>query len=203
MSGIAAAVAGTAVIGAISSRNASKRAADTAQKTSDAQLAYMSQQNDQARADINRLFPQAAQARNQGYQQSMDLLSSAMPLTIGAVQQGNMNAQNTIAGSMPQMQNAILGNAPIDYSFMQPQQVNVDYQSMLAGLPTLYDPTQQAQGGTPPNPYVDTGAVMRNPVDMNSDVLAQLGGYLSGNSAAYIAPNGGRTPDFFNLMRRK
>ena len=145
MSGIVASV-GSSVLGAFTSDKASKRAAETAQQTSDAQLAYMRESEDRARADINRLFPQATERRNQGYQQQMDFLGSALPVTLDAMQQGNVNAQQVLAGSMPQYQNAILGNA-VDYGFAQPQQIDMSSQieSLLAGLPQLYSPPQQQQ----------------------------------------------------------
>lgn len=144
MSKIAAAVIGSAVIGGISSNIAANKAAGAAKDSTAAQLAHQERMYDKARDDINRLFPQATERRNQGFQQQMDFLSSAMPATMDIMQQGNMNAQGVLAGSMPQMQNAILGGQ-IDYGFMQPQQINYEdqVQNVLAGLPTLYDPAQE------------------------------------------------------------
>lgn len=152
MSGVATAIAGAAVVGAIASDKASSKASKTAQQTTDKQLAFQQDQADKARADINQLFPQATQRRNQGYQQSMDFLSSALPATLGFMQQGNVGAQNVIAGSMPQIQNAILGGN-IDYSFMQPQQIDYQQQlaSVLAGLPTIYDPNAIAAANAQQN----------------------------------------------------
>lgn len=215
MSGVAAAIGGAAIIGAVSSRSSSKRAAETAEKTSDAQLAYMKQAEDRARADINRLFPQAQQQRNLGYQRSMDMLSQAMPMTIDAMQQGNMNAQSVLAGGAQQMQNAILGG-PVNYDFMQPQAVNVDYQSLLDNVPKVQNQMQRDDAGV----YgpIDTRAVMNNPfagpasqygniaqynapAAFNQDVLAQLGGYQSGTAASYSLPNGGRT-SFFDTFNK-
>ena len=64
MSGVITAVAGSAIIGGVMQDKASKRAANTARDTSDAQLAYMREAEDRAREDINRLFPQATDRRN-------------------------------------------------------------------------------------------------------------------------------------------
>lgn len=136
---------GSSVIGGIFSDRASSKAADTAQKTSDAQLAYTQEQSDQARGDINRLIPQATDRRNQGYQQQMNFLGQALPVTTNLAQQGNVGAQNVVAGSIPQIQNALMGGQ-VNYDFMQPQQI--DYQSqisqLLAGLPQVYSQEQQS-----------------------------------------------------------
>lgn len=137
MSGIATAVVGSAVIGGVVSNNASKRAANAAQQSSDDSIAFMQAAEDRARADINKLFPQATARRSQGYQQSLDLYSQALPNVMGAIQEGNMNAQQTISQSMPQIQNAILGGN-IDYGFAQPKQQSIDLSSLLGGLPQLY-----------------------------------------------------------------
>lgn len=192
MSGVVAAVAGTAIVGGIVNDRASRRAADTAQNTSDAQLAYMRQAENRARQDINSLFPHATEARNQGFQQSMDLLGSALPVTIDALQQGSMGAQNVVAGSMPQMQNAILGG-PIDYSFMQPQQVNVDIAGLLGGLPQLYSPPSQSDytspatpGGTPQLPLANIPGMTQG---FNLDDRYGFGGtFLNQHRIAPVIP---------------
>jgi len=150
MSGIAAAVAGSAIIGAVASRSGSRRAADTAQKTSDEQLNYMAEQEGKARQDINKFIPAATQSRLAGTQQAMDLLSRSAPMTMDAFQQGNMGAQNILAGSMPQIQNALMGGA-VNYDFMQPQRVNVDLQGLLAGVPNVYNPPRQEDQSPPGN----------------------------------------------------
>ena len=152
MSGIIAAAAsvGTAAIGAYQSNKASNKAAQTAQETSEAQLAYMRESENRARDDINRLYPQATERRNQGYQQQMDFLGSALPVTMDAMQQGNFNAQQVLAGSMPQYQNAILGGA-VDYGFAQPQRIDMSSQieGLLSGLPQLYSPPEQNNNQMP------------------------------------------------------
>ena len=168
MSGIVASV-GSSLLGAYTSDKASKRAAQTAQETSEAQLAYMRESENRARDDINRLYPQATERRNQGYQQQMDFLGSALPVTMDAMQQGNYNAQQVLAGSMPQYQNAILGNA-IDYGFAQPQRIDMSSQieGLLSGLPQLYSPPEQQQQNNNQMPNMDIG----QPTGGNSNPFA-------------------------------
>ena len=129
----------------------SKKAGDIAEKTGDQQLAYLADQEEKARNDINTLIPQATQSRLQGNQRAMDLLGQASPITMGAMQQGNMGAQDVLAGSMPQIQNALMGGN-VDYSFMQPRQINADLQGLLSGVPRVYEPPappQQSQYNSP------------------------------------------------------
>lgn len=154
MSGIATAVVGSAVIGGIVSRNASKRAARSAEKSTDAQMNFMQKQADIGRADANKYMEQATEARNKGTQQSMDFLSSGLPTTMDFMQQGNVGAQNILAGGMPQIQNAIMGGQ-VNYDFMQPQQIDYQQQvqDVLAGRPDVYEePDIQTQTATQPQP---------------------------------------------------
>lgn len=75
----------------------------------------------QARADVNRLFPQAQQARLQGFQGAQDVFANVVPQQFGAFQQGNIQAQQTTGLAPQQIQNALLG-LPVDFGFLQPQQ---------------------------------------------------------------------------------
>lgn len=201
MSGIftAVAIGGSAVIGGITSRNASKRAANTARETGDAQLAFMAEQEQKARGDINTLIPQATQSRLQGTQNAMDLLGQGAPMTMDAFQQGNMGAQNVMAGSMPQIQNALMGGA-VNYDFMNPQKVNVDLQSLLSGVPDVYtqpqpqfQPQQQFRQAdyTTPMPRQNIG----NPAIWGGDMGGvNTSGGLLGGLAGF---------DQLNMMRSK
>jgi len=73
-----------------------------------------------ARDDVNRLFGQQEQNSRAGLQAGLDLYGKTIPAQFEQAQAGNMNAQNMLSGALPQMNNAILGNA-IDYSQFQPQ----------------------------------------------------------------------------------
>lgn len=142
MSGVAAAIAGSAIVGGIVSDRASGRAADTAQRTSDAQLAYQEAQNEQARGDVTTGFSSARENQLMGAQRQLDMLSLAAPLALDARLAGNFGAQNVVSGGTPQAINALLGG-PIDYSFLQPQRVENTLAQLLAGVPQVYAPQQQ------------------------------------------------------------
>lgn len=146
MSGIAAAAitAGAAVVGGAMQARGARKAADTAGAASDRQLAYLKESEDRARNDINTLTPQAIDAAQQGYQNQLDLYKQSIPMTMDMFGQGNMNAQNTIAGSAPQAANAILGG-PVNFDFMQPQAVNYDISGLLSNVPDVWQQPQQQQ----------------------------------------------------------
>lgn len=144
MSGIAAAVAGSALIGGASSIISSNRASRTAGETRDAQIAYAERAEGRARRDANRLIPEATDARNQGLQNQIDFLSQAAPLSLNAFQQGNVGAQEILAGSAPQIQNAIMG-LPINYDFLAPRTIDYDLEGLLAGAPVISQPPVQPQ----------------------------------------------------------
>ena len=83
---------------------------------------FIRESTDMARADINTLFPQAAEARLGGFQGAQDIFASAVPQQFNAFQQGNQQAQATTGMAPQQIQNALLG-LPVDFGFLQPQQV--------------------------------------------------------------------------------
>jgi len=172
-SAVAGAVAGAGILGAVTSRNASKRASRTAGETTDQQLEYMAAAEDRARNDINTLIPAATQQRLQGNQRAMDLLGQGAPMTMGALQQGNMGAQDILAGGMPQIQNALMGGN-VDYSFMQPRQLNVDLQSLLSGVPNVYEQPQMTVKG-PNDPFNQSNYNSPQPMP-NPNVGAPAGG---------------------------
>jgi len=119
--GVVAAVAtvGSAAIGAISSRNASKRAAAGAERGQDILVASRAQ----GRADAMRQFPIAQASQTKGFEEFRDFLSGqVMPAQSTPFIGGNMAAQEQVARGLPQIQNAILGN-PIDTSGFVARQI--------------------------------------------------------------------------------
>jgi hypothetical protein len=102
-------------------------AADEANRLSaearEASQAYIEEASRQARGDILELFPAAQQSRQTGIGAQMDFLRQAVPVQTNLFQQGNVAAQEQLARGLPQIQNAILGNA-IDYSAFQPTQLD-------------------------------------------------------------------------------
>jgi len=162
----AAAIAGGAVIGAISSRNSSKKAAGAAVDTSDAQIQATQNATNKARGDLFKLFPSAEANAQQGSQAALDVFGQFMPQQANTFQQGNMNAQNQILAGMPQAQNALMGGA-VDYSQFQPKKINFDASMFQQQLPDFQnsqqalDPNagmtseeiQLATANQPPSPY--------------------------------------------------
>ncbi len=74
---------------------------------------------DRARADLNRLFPQAQQTAQQGFQGALDVFGQSLPAQTDVFQQGNIGAQQAILAGLPQIQNALLGGN-VDFSQLQP-----------------------------------------------------------------------------------
>ena len=173
MSGIATAIAGSAIIGSIASNKASKRAAGAAENSTREQIEFMKEQADQARSEINKYIPMATQSRNQGFQRQADFLSSALPTTMGMMQQGNMGAQDVLAGSMPQIQNALMGGN-VDYGFLQPRKINYQQavQDILSGFPSIYEEPSQQQGQQgSANPTIP---IANGSAGINHDALTRL-----------------------------
>ena len=156
MSGIATAIAGAAVVGAISSDRASSKAAKAQGKASDTASIETRRAADEARGDVNRLFPQAQQTAQQGFQGALDVFGQSLPAQTDVFTQGNVGAQQAILAGLPQMQNALLGNN-IDYSQMQPFEVQQpDTGFFQQTLPQIQQQQSDAQlnnglGGFDPN----------------------------------------------------
>ena len=81
---------------------------------------YFDDRAAEARDDALQLYPAADENRNMGYQAALDLLKISMPEQSRQFRRGNVEAQNLMKASMPQYQNAILGNR-IDYRKLQPK----------------------------------------------------------------------------------
>ena len=98
-----------------------------------------------AKADINRLFPQAQQAGQQGFQGALDVFNQAVPQQQQAFQGGNVAAQQQILAGLPQIQNALMGNQ-IDYSGFKPYQAPQQDMSFLnQQLPYMQQQEANAQ----------------------------------------------------------
>ena len=151
---------------------AEKKASKASQKGIERGMADIKAGTEQARADINRLFPQAQQAGQQGFQGAMDVFNQSINPQMQAFQGGNVAAQNQILAGLPQMQNAILGNQ-IDYSGLQayeaPQQ---DLSFMNQQLPYFQQQDANAQ--------MNSGL---GPFDQNNSAFSgQMGPFQSGNA---------------------
>lgn len=79
-----------------------------------------------ARADqfLGSAQPRMQQMAGQGFQGAANLLGGVVPQQIGAIQQGNMAAQNYLMNSVPNFQNALMG-LPVNMgNQMQPVQAD-------------------------------------------------------------------------------
>lgn len=119
--------------------------ANKAQRDAYNQAVLMEQQGrEQAREDINRLFPQAQQRGQQGYQSALDIFKQVAPQQTSAFQGGNVAAQNMLLAGLPMAQSAILGGQ-IDYSALQPYQAPTPDFSFLESASV----TPRSRGGNP------------------------------------------------------
>lgn len=125
--------AGSLVGGALAS-NANKQASNDL-SVANARARYALQQGaGKGIMDVNKLFPAAREQADLGFQGALDVYGQSVPSQINAFQQGNVGAQQQILAGLPQMQNAILGGN-VDYSALQPMQVNADLGYLNQQLP--------------------------------------------------------------------
>lgn len=120
--GLAAAVVGASVIGGVASNVATNKASGAQGRASQAAIGATKQAAEEARGDVNRLFPQAQQVANQGFKGALGVFGESVPAQFDVFQQGNVGAQRQILAGLPQIQNAILGGN-VDLSGLQPFQV--------------------------------------------------------------------------------
>lgn len=150
--------AGAVTLGAaaIGSR-ASRKAAEAVVGGQKEALEATTQATGLAKVDVNRLFGGASTARGKGFGKALDFLSGAPSAQIQPFQAGNIQAQEQVARSLPQIQNAILGR-PTDLSGFQarsigaPSSFNFDL-SRFARKPEAVNtptPLQPLQRNRPP-----------------------------------------------------
>lgn len=119
---LAAVIGVSSVLGAVSSRNASKRAVKSQDKARESAVTETNKSTAQARQDLFNLFPAAEQRAQQGFQGALDVFGQALPAQAQVFQQGNVAAQQQLLSGLPQFQNAILGGN-VDFSQLQPTQL--------------------------------------------------------------------------------
>lgn len=110
----------------------------------------------QSRQDAIPLFTAAQEASAQGIQGALDIFGQTIPQQASLIQQGNLNAQNVIAGGLGGINAAILG-LPQDLSqqalsqLAQPLSFNTDFAQVNLG--EVFDrPTVQFTPGNQPLP---------------------------------------------------
>ena len=119
----AAAIAtGGTLLAAKKSSDATKKAAKSAAQGQSNALGASTAATGQARGDVNRLFDEATQSRQQGFGNALDFTAGAIPQQIAPFQQGNLAAQQQLSRGLPQIQNALLGQ-PVDLSGFQGRQI--------------------------------------------------------------------------------
>ncbi len=118
----AAVLAVSAVAGAVASKKSGDKAIKASSSAADKAATQSLHSTNRAREDLARLFPQAQQSAQQGFQGALDVFGQSLPAQTDAFQQGNVGAQQAILSGLPQIQNALFGNQ-VDLSQMQPFQV--------------------------------------------------------------------------------
>ena len=134
----AAAVLGSAVIGAYSSNKASKTAADSAKKG----LAQSAALADQSRQYALDLYDRGSKSARQGLTSAFNFYRNNAAARYKPFIQANTAAQGLIQQGAQQAQNAIYG-LPVNLAAIQPQQVNPD----LSFIQNAQLPTQNPQIG--------------------------------------------------------
>lgn len=137
MTAVACAIAGSAIIGAVSAKSAAGKGEVAATKG----LAATQAAAGQARIDATNLYSQANQAAKNSQEKSLDFYQNNAQIAMRPLIEGNMMAQKTVGQGAQQVNNAILG-LPVDMSYANnPQQVYADY----SGIKTAKLPTGTAQ----------------------------------------------------------
>jgi hypothetical protein len=104
---------------------------------------FIEEQAALARGDVLALQPLGDQARSQGYQSAIDMLTGSTPQQIDLTARGNIGGQEALLAGLPQIQNAILG-MPVDMGALQ---------SMDLRTPGMLDWMQGAQIPQTPTDY--------------------------------------------------
>ena len=107
-------------------------------------LAYQKQLNNQARGDLNRLFPQAQETRRSGFADALAMFGQTMPQQFDLMSQGRANVEDTLINGQSQVQRALLG-LPTDMSGLRKAPLQVDTSFANRQLPEAvsYQPQQQ------------------------------------------------------------
>jgi len=161
---------------------AEKKAAKAQTKGIEKGIAATKESTAQARADAIPLFGAAQQNLQQGFQGALDVFGQTIPGQGDVFQQGNLGAQQQLLAGLPQIQNALLGGQ-VDFSQLQPTQINADFgfaQQQLPQFVNPFAPQPQAMGPAVPE---------QNPFFSQFNVNGSTNNLLGGNQ--------NRMPDFF------
>ena len=122
---------GATLYSASKDRSQAKQATEAGRDMSEANLTLAREQAEasrkfiqdtikQGRSDLLKIFPVAQEARRSGIQAGLDMFNQVIPQQIGAFEQGNIQAQRTVAESLPNRIAALKGT-PMNLN-MQPSQ---------------------------------------------------------------------------------
>jgi len=158
MSVVAAAVIGSAVVGAV----ASDRAADKQVSATKKGLAQTSAMAEQSRNDAIQLYNQGRQSGQRGLTSAFNFYKQAAPSRYSPITQTGIAAQRVIGQGAQQANNAILG-LPVDMSFTNPQEIKPDL-SYLQGaqLPEMTGEYLPANNSSAPLQQPMAGALANN-----------------------------------------
>jgi len=150
--GVAAAVGGAAIAGAVASDNADK--AVSAQKSQNKKnQKFIREMATNARNDAIPLYDAAQQNRGIGVQSAFDSMAQTIPEQGRLMQDGNVAAQEMLLAGLPQANNALLG-LPVDYSALQPQRLEPNYDWTKQQVPEFVNP-ELAQMANPGQAWID------------------------------------------------
>ena len=180
--GVAAAIAGAAVVGAVSVRNSTNKSIGASEAAGEKASEQLNQSTAKAREDLFKLFPASQQNTQQGYQGALDVFNQSLPQQAGVFQAGNVAAQNQLLAGMPQFQNAILG-APVDYSQFQATQLQQPDMNFANQQLQSVDPFAQPQQTVGPQQFAQPQSFEANRVPFNQQALDRLGGSVVGQPA--------------------
>jgi len=130
-----------------------------------------------ARQDAADALPSAINAATAGVQQGLNVLGQTIPGQFGAFSQGNVGAQQQILAGMP-MHDAAIRGQDIDYSSLQPVNINYDTSWAQQTLPaSITNPDYLAvlAQDQPINPFMDEEYV-RTMLDRRARSKALAGG---------------------------
>ena len=97
------------------------------------------QEVERARNEIFGIAPAAMDASRQGFQGAIDVSGQAAPMQAETLLGGNVAAQEQLLAGLPQIQNALLGNA-VDMSAFQPVNLGIpDFSFLNRQIPNQLD----------------------------------------------------------------
>ncbi len=156
---VAGALVTSAVVGAASSKDASKKNAAGVKKGLNQSLDI----TNKARADVISLFDNASKKANIGNAAALDFYKQNAQKRMQPFIQGNQNAQNVINLGAQQANNAILG-LPVNTNFAQQPQPQADYSGIMGAKLPEYGPTfadQQAAQELAAQPQIEADAAAK------------------------------------------